>query len=234
MIKFFRKIRQNLLMENKTSTYFTYAIGEIVLVVIGILIALQINNWNESRKAKENEIVLLTKLKEENLLNINSIEDQLEFRKSIPEKVDKFIVLLGKGNLENNNKNLKNQFKEILRTAAYTFIQSNLINYINEYNSRSTKLSKELAKLEFYQTDLQLSSTKGLDLKIKYVFESLENDIDFISFKIISYKHLESLKFKNNMILLSELESEISTLFIQTYNQMKKVDDLITERLKSI
>jgi hypothetical protein len=50
MIKFFRKIRQNLLMENKTGKYFKYAIGEIILVVIGILIALQINNWNENRK----------------------------------------------------------------------------------------------------------------------------------------------------------------------------------------
>ncbi len=50
MINFFRKIRQNLVMENKTAKYLKYAIGEIVLVVIGILIALQINNWNELRK----------------------------------------------------------------------------------------------------------------------------------------------------------------------------------------
>lgn len=50
MIKFFRKIRQNLLSEGKTAKYFKYAIGEIILVVIGILIALQINNWNEARK----------------------------------------------------------------------------------------------------------------------------------------------------------------------------------------
>ena len=48
MIKFFRKIRQNLLMENKTGKYFKYAIGEIVLVVIGIFIALSINNWNDN------------------------------------------------------------------------------------------------------------------------------------------------------------------------------------------
>ena len=50
MIKFFRQIRQSLIMENKTGKYLKYAIGEIVLVVIGILIALQINNWNEQRK----------------------------------------------------------------------------------------------------------------------------------------------------------------------------------------
>ena len=49
MIKFFRKIRQKLLTQNKFSKYLLYAVGEIVLVVIGILIALQINNWNQDR-----------------------------------------------------------------------------------------------------------------------------------------------------------------------------------------
>lgn len=53
MIKFFRTIRQNLLSEGKTGKYLKYAIGEIILVVIGILIALQINNWNEERKQLE-------------------------------------------------------------------------------------------------------------------------------------------------------------------------------------
>ncbi|WP_370476952.1 DUF6090 family protein [Tamlana flava] len=55
MIKFFRHIRKNLLNEGKTSKYLKYAIGEIVLVVIGILIALQINNWNEQRKLQKLE-----------------------------------------------------------------------------------------------------------------------------------------------------------------------------------
>jgi hypothetical protein len=70
MIKFFRKIRQNLIMENKTGKpalpagrYFKYAIGEIVLVVIGILIALQINNWNQNRQQRQQEHKLLLSLK---------------------------------------------------------------------------------------------------------------------------------------------------------------------------
>ncbi|MEH6536964.1 MAG: DUF6090 family protein [Psychroserpens sp.] len=50
MIKFFRKIRHDLMEQNKTGKYFKYAIGEIILVVIGILIALQINNWSEGIK----------------------------------------------------------------------------------------------------------------------------------------------------------------------------------------
>jgi len=63
MIKFFRHIRKSLLMENKTSKYFKYAIGEIVLVVIGILIALQINNWNEESKNKTFELKMLSEVK---------------------------------------------------------------------------------------------------------------------------------------------------------------------------
>ena len=54
MIKFFRKIRYDLMEKNNAGKYLKYAIGEIVLVVIGILIALSLNNWNESRK---NEII---------------------------------------------------------------------------------------------------------------------------------------------------------------------------------
>mgnify|MGYP000005817841 CR=1 FL=1 len=62
MIKFFRKIRQNLLSEGKTGKYFKYAVGEIILVVIGILIALQINNWNEQRKARIYEKELYSRI----------------------------------------------------------------------------------------------------------------------------------------------------------------------------
>jgi hypothetical protein len=62
MIKFFRHIRQQLLSEGKTEKYFKYAMGEIILVVIGILIALGINNWNENRKSKQAEKVVLNNI----------------------------------------------------------------------------------------------------------------------------------------------------------------------------
>ena len=62
MIKFFRKIRQKLISKNKFSKYLIYAIGEIILVVIGILIALGINNWNEANKKDTEEREYLTNL----------------------------------------------------------------------------------------------------------------------------------------------------------------------------
>ena len=63
MIKFFRTIRQNMIKENKASKYMLYAIGEIVLVVIGILIALSINNWNDNKNLAAKERMLLTEMK---------------------------------------------------------------------------------------------------------------------------------------------------------------------------
>ena len=74
MIKFFRKIRQQLLTENKFSKYLIYAIGEIILVVIGILIALQINNANQQRIDFNEEQVLLRILKNDFNSRLNELE----------------------------------------------------------------------------------------------------------------------------------------------------------------
>ena len=75
MIKFFRHIRRKLLEQNQMGKYFKYAIGEIILVVIGILIALQINNWNEKRKDEAKLQTILLKIKEDlkgDLLVVNN------------------------------------------------------------------------------------------------------------------------------------------------------------------
>lgn len=83
MIKFFRTIRQSLISEGKPVKYLKYAIGEIVLVVIGILIALQINNWNEERKSKiefrQSMLALAEEIKSDTIAiqhHINSMKNQ--------------------------------------------------------------------------------------------------------------------------------------------------------------
>ena len=86
MIKFFRHIRKSLLMENKTSKYFKYAIGEIVLVVIGILIALSINNWNESRKQRVKEIDALENIKTSLLADLELYNGIFKLRLSWKQK----------------------------------------------------------------------------------------------------------------------------------------------------
>lgn len=94
MIKFFRKIRQNLLSEGKTGNYLKYAIGEIVLVVIGILIALQINNWNEDHKlaikTQNYYQQLLEDLNKDRIFIAQTLSKFEQQRKAYQDYLDKF------------------------------------------------------------------------------------------------------------------------------------------------
>ena len=74
-MKFFNKIRQRLIAQDKIKKYLVYAIGEILLVVLGIIIALQVNNWNENRKVRNNEVNILNELQSDLKFNLYEIKD---------------------------------------------------------------------------------------------------------------------------------------------------------------
>ena len=94
MIKFFRKIRQNLLSEGKTGKYFKYAIGEIILVVIGILIALQINNWNDNRIKQKKESNFITQIHQEFLLNRAELDTKRYYHLKGYKNANKILSML--------------------------------------------------------------------------------------------------------------------------------------------
>ncbi len=108
MIKLFRNlprrqagIRQNLLNECKISKYFKYAIGEIVLVVIGILIALQINTWNESRKDKHQELEYIQRLISENQQDLITFSNNIQSLEKGKDSIIKFSEALKNGSEPN-------------------------------------------------------------------------------------------------------------------------------------
>jgi hypothetical protein len=82
MIKFFRKIRQNMIKENRVSKYILYALGEILLVVIGILIALNINNNNELKQQRVKELNYLKNIKTDLKLNIAHLDNYINTRET--------------------------------------------------------------------------------------------------------------------------------------------------------
>ncbi|SDQ04927.1 DUF6090 family protein [Flagellimonas zhangzhouensis] len=93
MIKFFGKIRKTLVSEGKTVKYLKYAIGEIILVVIGILIALQVNNWNIDRQTRNKEQTYLKEIR--NNLQQDSIRLQvvLDFNENKVKIVDEMLQI---------------------------------------------------------------------------------------------------------------------------------------------
>jgi hypothetical protein len=103
MIKFFRKIRHRLLTENKISKYLLYAIGEIVLVVIGILIALQINNWNENKKEKNQSIFYHQQLINDLQIVISSLETDMNWARIVKTEINKATTILDTGTANATN-----------------------------------------------------------------------------------------------------------------------------------
>jgi len=94
MLKFFRKIRQNLLSEGKTGKYFKYAIGEIVLVVIGILIAIQLNEWkNDTYNEKQKQNVLKS-LQAEFKSNISQLDSVLFYQNKVKSVYPRVMELI--------------------------------------------------------------------------------------------------------------------------------------------
>lgn len=100
MIKFFRKIRQQLLTENKLSKYLMYALGEVVLVVIGILIALQINNWNERQKVKHEKEVLIKSMITDFEISRTRLESSISQIDNLIYRTETFLSLSYKDNLD--------------------------------------------------------------------------------------------------------------------------------------
>ena len=117
MIKFFRKIRQNLLSEGKTGKYLKYAIGEIVLVVIGILIALQINNWNENRKNRIAEADYYCRILDDFERNEKLIDDTSELINNKIKLCTELILDLNK--IPNDRGEILNKFVHALRQDVF-------------------------------------------------------------------------------------------------------------------
>jgi hypothetical protein len=88
MINFFRRIRKKMADDNRPLKYMRYAIGEIVLVVIGILIALQINNWNENQKSIKKGREILVDLRENLKSNTIQFQEDIEITKDVINSID--------------------------------------------------------------------------------------------------------------------------------------------------
>lgn len=121
MFKLFRRIRHKLINEGNLKRYLIYAIGEILLVMIGILLALQVNNWNQKRVNNKKEIKALTDLSKEFKLNKERIKIKQDSRISIVPELDNYIQLVSAGKADYNS------FKDF-HSNQFMFGMTNLSN----------------------------------------------------------------------------------------------------------
>ncbi|MDF0705771.1 DUF6090 family protein [Flagellimonas okinawensis] len=160
MIKFFRKIRQRLLNENRFSKYLLYAIGEIVLVVLGILIALQINNWNENRKNLNKRSAYTKSLLKE------LQQDTIDFNKNMGFLEDQMEILKGYHKRLSSDSATIDTMKQIARYEFHMVIDNK-----KNYNNNTLKALQTSSEIQLYPKHIQ-----ELMLELKAIQEE-NNDI---------------------------------------------------------
>jgi hypothetical protein len=184
MIYFFRKIRQKTLIKNKFGKYLTYAIGEIILVVIGILIALSINNWNENRKDSIEEKAILESLLEN--LKLSEIQSESLIYEENRLKQNLIRILgIGANDTKMNSKIISDS---IFKNAVWD-LQSDLPTF-NAYNNlkssnklsliKNKKINEKFSELEFRLNKLNDILDDRLSVHQIRIDDILEKDINFI------------------------------------------------------
>ena len=244
MIKFFRHIRQTLLMENKTSKYFKYAIGEIILVVIGILIALQINNWNELNKERGVELETLKDLKVEIEQNILVFEKHLNIKRVGKTNIDVYINKLKAGNTKVED--IIAFYDKGYGGGTYNPSNGVLNSVINSGNINTLtnkKLKYELTSWKDVLIDYQEEEILCLNYIINHV-ENFENKIkpsSNIRFSDTSDKEYDqmyinlskSIQYRNHMIDIQGFLKMIIDEGTALLTKMKRINKLITIEIAS-
>lgn len=240
MFRFFRQIRQKLLTDSKFSRYLLYAIGEILLVVIGILIALQVDTWNDNRKLVQQEITLLEELR----TDLQETLKDLQFGKSLNEStITGYRLLLAAidGNEPHSPKidsaSMQIAFFHVPRFRRTTYeslkgqgeILSNnaLRREISDiYDRRFTYLTEDQLKVEW-----ALFNKHTLDYTSKYLrskdsdspavypvdFESMKADTPFINYlsSLLSVRKYGVRVYENT---IEEMKKVIASIDLELEN----------------
>lgn len=151
MINFFRKTRKKMAKNNKPLKYIRYAIGEIVLVVIGILIALSVSNWNDNRKLRNQELLLLNNLKMEMQNNLFLIENYLETKEKRIKDANVLLSFTDPDYIQKKEDSLARKFISIFNLDNYK-AEIMVLNAAKNSNSikliRNQQIKTNLAKWE--------------------------------------------------------------------------------------
>ncbi|WP_445385784.1 DUF6090 family protein [Robiginitalea sp. IMCC44478] len=246
MIKFFRKIRENLISENQFNKYLLYAIGEIILVVIGILIALQINNWNEQKRERRIEQEYLISLKSEFNTNLEKVNISIAKAKDIlngvnglialfdkdvsngisSDSVDKRLQVLGKsfvfqptrGVLSDivSSGNLNTITSQKLRQRIASF-ESLVEDYKRQENAAQTKKDK-IKTILFKEGSLRKIANDEYNVPYQSISENVDNKLIFYSIE------LENHLFEYALFLKSVTSNE---MFLGTIK--KEIETILKE-----
>jgi len=241
MIKFFRNIRKRLLIDNNFSKYLIYAIGEIFLVVIGILIALWLNNLNNNQQNRIKEISILNGLKEDMIADIIDFQINKTGYQAIITSADLILEMLESATSYNDS--LDRHFaltgcwpKSILHRSSFDVLKSKGLDLISNDTLRLEILhyyDQTLTSIHIWETEYsrdiyfdeiikrfdRVEPWKATESgKIVYGrmkpnnFNALKTDMLYKSILRTSKRDAEQLLYSNYKTIIGDLENLINNI----------------------
>ena len=233
MLKLFRKIRYDLTSGEKTYRYLKYAIGEIFLVVIGILIALQINNWNVHRLEKIKTRSYISNIKNDLYTDIENLNDLINYSINQSKDIDAFYkhISLNKPTITNT---LDSSL--LLNTPFYRYFPVNQTFLDMQSSGHSALLSetqrKSLIDLIYLQDRLQIANEKIIQIAIseisarnQYITERNDfNKLFNLQDDIESYTHalLHQINYLDEMKDLGKVMERFGSMIKDQSLEVKK------------
>ena len=251
MLRFFRQIRQRLLTDNRFSKYLLYAVGEVLLVVIGILIALQVNNWNETRINNQDLRLMLQAVKVENQINIDQLKYKIKDAQHVRSTLIHLLANMGPDYASKDETFIDSLFFEGLsitlydpnKAAVISLIESRNLKFIKgeslrnmllEWNSKLDRLSSlEASTFHSFKTIVLPHFYDKISLvKIDRTYSDLNEDLPKSAFQYDNRKALMLMETENiiedHFYNLKKIQNGYNALL----KDLKTVNQLIDKELQ--
>ena len=203
---------------------------ELILLIVGITIAYQLNLRQERRSIQKDQVQLLGNIYLENEINLDDFKESFSDRDTLDDTIFNFHQLLNKDSSRISNELLEHYLEIIFKTSTAAFHHKYLSAYLEDKaRYKDKKLTIELIKLEALIANLEDGSTYILDYKMQHFYQGLKDIVDFYDIRVKQRSHLFSLSFKNTIYLLQELEEGQNYRMEETFAQMNKVKEMLEE-----
>ncbi len=233
MVKVFRKFRWNGLQDGQVRKYIAYAIGEIFLVVVGILIALSINNWNNEKELRKSEKLIykniLRKIKEDK----SDIQGNVEFNNIHMSQFQYADELI-----EKNDRAQKDSLIAILfNLFEYSNFSGSDDIYQNLVNSGELKLLKneeivsEIQELEEFYIYVNRLEDNHWQVIMRFVGPGLIDNVHIKDLTVESLDELYSFQNQNLLFAMMDIMSEKDGIYKATIEQIDRISELIEQEL---
>ena len=234
MLNSLRKIRSKLLEEGNLKKYLAYAVGEIIIVVVGILLALYLNNWNQKRTNVKLEIQYYQSMKNQLNEDLNAIIGEMDYNQTYLNQFSyakRLILLNDKSKTDTLGKIVRNmvKFSDFRRKSN---VYQTLLNSGEIIIIKNHKITDRLQRLEENYNYINRLEDNHTTIIMSQIIPDMRQIIQFDPLKVETPAILFSYKFQNNFDMLIVLMIEKMDAYKQANDEIKYTIGLIDQELK--